>query len=166
MRRKIKMNQKFKQTKIKEIFRKLKVREGPNIEYKLCKSKLSKDLWETVSAFSNEGGGFILLGYEEKEGEYMPVGVKKPHKILDDFTSLAGQKFNYWPVINAEILEDDNKPIILIEVKEVPKYLVGTILRICNVPGSIPTAGIVPIIAIPGNIDQGILKRIKRLLPL
>ena len=116
------MNQKFKETKIKKIFRKLKGREGHNIEYKLCKSKLSKDLWETVSAFSNECGGFILLGYEEKEGKYIPIGVKNPHKILDEFTSLVGQKFNYCPILNAEILEDNNKPIILIEVKEVPKY--------------------------------------------
>jgi len=41
-------------------------REGSTIEYKLCKSELSKDIWETISAFSNEGGGVILLGILSK----------------------------------------------------------------------------------------------------
>jgi len=108
--------------KIEEQFIEIKGREGPNIEYKLCRSKLSRDLWETVSAFSNEGGGLIRLGYEENDGKYMPVGVKNPHKMLDEFTSLVGQKFNYCPIVKAEILDDDNKPIILIEVEESPKY--------------------------------------------
>jgi len=30
-----------------------KVSEGPKIEYKLSSRKLSKDIWETVSAFAN-----------------------------------------------------------------------------------------------------------------
>jgi len=97
-------------------------REGSNIEYKLCKSELSKDLWETISAFSNEGGGVILLGYEKIRDKYVPVGIENPSKILDDFTSLVGQKFNYPPIIKAEILEDQHEPIIIIDVKEAPKH--------------------------------------------
>ena len=57
----------LKGKKLEGIFSRLEDREGSDIEYKLSKSRLSKDLWETVSAFSNEGGGFILLGYEKKE---------------------------------------------------------------------------------------------------
>ncbi len=116
------MNKKFKETKPGKTFERLKSREGPNIEYKLCKSELSKDLWETVSAFSNEGGGFILLGYEEKDDMYVPIGIKNPSKMLDEFTSLVGQKFNYCPVVRADVLEDSNKPVIAIEIKEAPKY--------------------------------------------
>lgn len=42
--------------------------------------------------------------------------------MLDDCTSLVGQKFNYPPIIMAEILEDQHKPIIIIDVKEAPKH--------------------------------------------
>jgi len=115
----------FKDTEIGELLKKVKEgirREGSTIEYKLCKSELSKDLWETISAFSNEGGGLILLGYEKIGDKYVPVSVKNPSKTLDDFTSLVGQKFNYCPIIRAEILEDESKPIIIIDVKEAPKH--------------------------------------------
>ena len=115
----------FRDTEIGELLKKMKEgtgREGSSIEYKLCKSELSKDLWETISAYSNEGGGVILLGYEKIRDKYVPVGIENPSKMLDDFTSLVGQKFNYPPIIKAEILDDQHKPIIIIDVKEAPKH--------------------------------------------
>jgi len=115
----------FKDTEIEELLKAVNegtCREGSIIEYKLCKSELSKDLWETISAYSNEGGGVILLGYEKIRDKYAPVGIENPSKMLDDFTSLVGQKFNYPPIIKAEILEDQDKPIIIIDVKEAPKH--------------------------------------------
>lgn len=115
----------FKDTEIEELLKAVRegtCREGSNIEYKLYKSELSKDLWETISAFSNESGGLILLGYEKIRDKYIPVGIVNPSNMLDDFTSLVGQKFNYPPIIKAEILEDQHKPIIIIDVKEAPKH--------------------------------------------
>lgn len=53
---------------IKETLKRVKEgigRESSTIEYKLSKSELSRDIWETISAYSNEGGGLILLGYEK-----------------------------------------------------------------------------------------------------
>lgn len=97
-------------------------KESHYIEYKLCESGLSKDIWETVSAFSNEGGGLILLGYREIKNKYIAVGVKNPSKILDDFTSTIAQKFNFCPVVIANIMEDEGKFVIIIEVKEAPRY--------------------------------------------
>ena len=76
---------------------------------KLCRLKLSKDLWETVSAFSNTSGGLILLGYEKIKERYVPMGVENPSQVLDDFSSLVGQKFNFCPLVRAEILEDDKE---------------------------------------------------------
>lgn len=35
---------------------------------------------------------------------------------------LLGQKFNYPPIIKAEILDDQHKPIIIIDVKEAPRH--------------------------------------------
>lgn len=110
-------------TELEDIFKRTRgKRESSTIEYKLCKLKLSKDLWETVSAFSNTKDGLILLGYEKIKDKYVPVGVKNPSQVLDDFTSLVGPKFNYCPLVRAEILEAEGRPVIIIEVKETPKY--------------------------------------------
>ncbi len=53
-------------------------KESFKIEYKLCKNKLSKDIWETVSSFANTSGGLILLGYKKEGTKYIPEGVKDP----------------------------------------------------------------------------------------
>lgn len=110
-------------TEMEDIFKRTRgKRESSTIEYKLCKLKRSKDLWETVSAFSNTHDGLILLGYERIKDRYVPVGVDNPSQVLDDFSSLVGQKFNYCPLVRADILEDEGKTVILIEVKEAPVY--------------------------------------------
>jgi ATP-dependent DNA helicase RecG len=96
--------------------------ESSHIEYKCCKDHLSKDIWETISSFSNEGGGLILLGYVKKGEEYVPEGVKNPSQIIDDLTSTVGLKFNFCPIVNAEVTEDGGKPVINIEVKEALRY--------------------------------------------
>lgn len=59
----------FKNNEVEDLLKAVKEgigRESSSIECKLCKSELSKDLWETISAFSNEGGGLALLGYEKR----------------------------------------------------------------------------------------------------
>jgi predicted HTH transcriptional regulator len=57
--------------------------EGSTIEFKHCKSELSRDIWETISAFSNEGGGLILLGYEKIKDKYVPVGYQERSGSID-----------------------------------------------------------------------------------
>ncbi|MGP4117464.1 AlbA family DNA-binding domain-containing protein [Levilactobacillus zymae] len=54
--------------------------ENEHREYKKNKSKLTKDLWETISAFENTDGGVIVLGITEKEGEksFEITGVQNP----------------------------------------------------------------------------------------
>lgn len=96
--------------------------EGDRIEYKRCGSLLSKDIWESVSAFANEGGGYLFLGYEKAGDTYIPAGIENSSKILDDFTSTVGQKFNFCPMVNALAAEDEGKAVIVIEVKEALRY--------------------------------------------
>ena len=59
---------------LKEIISKYKVKEGEHLEFKLSTSALSKDIWETVSAFSNEGvnfldRSFLIPFHSDKKGE-------------------------------------------------------------------------------------------------
>ncbi|MBE0433324.1 putative DNA binding domain-containing protein [candidate division WOR-3 bacterium] len=107
---------------MKELHDKLHQYEGEKIEYKSCKGGLAKSIWETVSAFSNSGDGLILLGYEKVKDKYMPVGLDNADKLQNDFTSLVSEKFNFCPIVMTAIENDKGKPVILIEVKEAPKY--------------------------------------------
>ena len=48
--------------------------EGFTIEYKKNENKLSSDVFETVSSFSNRYGGHILLGVVDVEKDGLKVG--------------------------------------------------------------------------------------------
>ncbi len=37
-----------------------------------CETKLSNDVWESVSAFGNTSGGLILLGLDQESGFTIP----------------------------------------------------------------------------------------------
>ena len=46
--------------------------DDENIEAKKCETKLSNDVWESVSAFGNTSGGLILLGLDQESGFTIP----------------------------------------------------------------------------------------------
>lgn len=97
-------------------------KEDSRTEYKCCTSGLSKDIWETISAFSNGKGGSIYLGYEKDGDTHTPVGVQNPDKLIDDFTSTIGEKFNFCPMVNVSHLEENGKPVVVVEVSEALHY--------------------------------------------
>lgn len=57
-----------KVTDIDAILKELRKQGGDNAEYEVkeCTNELSKDVWESVSAFADTDGGVILLGIGEK----------------------------------------------------------------------------------------------------
>lgn len=79
-----------------ELVKKLQDIEWEDFEVKQAASELPKNIWETVSAFSNTGGGWIILGVKDlSQGVFEITGVKNPAKIEQDFTTaLRGEKFN------------------------------------------------------------------------
>ena len=58
-----------------ELIQKLTGLEWEDFEVKASKSELPKSIWETVSAFSNTNGGWIVLGVKEQRTEYEIAGV-------------------------------------------------------------------------------------------
>jgi ATP-dependent DNA helicase RecG len=42
--------------------------EGLAVEFKRCENKLANGVYETVSAFSNRYGGYLILGVEDSGG--------------------------------------------------------------------------------------------------
>lgn len=76
---------------LKAILKRL-AREGgddSSFEAKKCSSDLSKDIWESVSAFANGGGGMLLLGVDEGDG-FAPVAGFQTQRVCDQFVAGMG----------------------------------------------------------------------------
>ena len=79
-----------------ELIEKLQDIEWEDFEVKEAKSEIPKSSWETVSAFSNTAGGWLIFGVRKKGKRYEIIGVKNAEKIEQDFNSVLrnGSKFN------------------------------------------------------------------------
>jgi len=78
-----------------ELIEKLEDIEWEDFEVKEAKDAVPKNSWETVSAFSNTAGGWLVFGVQKKGKSYHVVGISNPEKTEQDFTTtLRGEKFN------------------------------------------------------------------------
>lgn len=79
----------------KQLLLKLSELEWEDFEVKEAYSAIPKNSWETVSAFSNTAGGWLVFGIKGNGKQYEISGIKNPEKIEQDFTTtLRGDKFN------------------------------------------------------------------------
>ena len=111
----------------------LEIGECENIEFKKSGPKLSKDIWETYSAFANTNGGYIVLGVAEKQQRtYEITGINAVDKILEELYNTAANKDkvnkNLIDRKNIEVIQKDDKNVIVIyipelQVKQKPLYL-------------------------------------------
>jgi len=79
-----------------ELISKLGGLEWEDFEVKEAKAAIPKSSWDTVSAFSNSSGGWLVFGIKEVGKNFEIQGVENPEKIEQDFLGvLRGvQKFN------------------------------------------------------------------------
>ena len=92
-------------------------------EVKSSAQKLSKDIWESVSAFGNTHGGLIILGLNEEEG-FTPAKGFDVDRVLDQFVTGMGDggqpsKLTNPPQYELERRDFEGAQILLISVKEV-----------------------------------------------
>ena len=112
--------------------------EWDDFEVKTAKSELPKNIWETVSAFANTIGGWIILGVSQRGNTFEMDGVGNPEKIEQDFTTVlrSGNKFNQPLLFKSQKLEVDSKIILAFYIassKVKPVYInspVNTFLRV------------------------------------
>ena len=68
-----------------------------SVEAKESATTLSRDVWETVSAFANTAGGIIVLGVSERAG-FVPVANFETEKVLNQFVAGMGDAAESWPI--------------------------------------------------------------------
>ncbi|MDR0874455.1 MAG: ATP-binding protein, partial [Prevotellaceae bacterium] len=79
-----------------QLLQRLQDIEWDNFEVKTARTDVPKDVWETVSAFSNTSGGWIVFGVSQKKKTFDIVGVDDVEKLENDMlTTLRSKtKFN------------------------------------------------------------------------
>ncbi len=100
--------------KKEELIDKLNDLEWEDFEVKEAKTEIPKSSWESVSAFSNTAGGWLVFGIKQIGKRFEIQGVSNPEKIEQDFlaTLRSGQKFNAILSPQASKYKIDNKNII------------------------------------------------------
>ena len=96
-----------------ELVTRLRDIEWDDFEVKAAKSELPKNIWETVSAFSNCSGGWIVLGVKQLGKSFEVSGVDNIEKLEQDFFgTLRSKKFNVPLFATLHRYEIDGKNII------------------------------------------------------
>ncbi|GHT58033.1 transcriptional regulator [Bacteroidia bacterium] len=88
--------------------------EWDNFEVKTARTDVPKDVWETVSAFSNTSGGWIVFGVSQKKQTFDIVGVDDVEKLENDMlTTLRSKtKFNIKLSPQAKRYKIDGKNVL------------------------------------------------------
>lgn len=97
-----------------ELIQKLEDIEWEDFEVKEAKSEIPKNSWETVSAFANTAGGWLVFGVKKNGKNYEILGVKNAEKIESDFCSILrnGSKFNKKITISSKKYSFENKTVL------------------------------------------------------
>ena len=105
-----------------ELLDRLKDIEWDDFEVKEASGGLPKSMWETVSAFSNGAGGWIVLGVKEKKerniSTYEIVGIQKPEKMEQELTSVlrSTSKFNVPILARIERLDFNGDAVLAVHI--------------------------------------------------
>ncbi len=110
----------------KELFDRLNDIEWDDFEVKEAKNELPKSIWETVGAFSNTSGGWIVLGIQEKKKDgkstYLVGGVNNAEKLEQDFigTLRSQTKFNVLLSVSAKKYNIDGNTVLAFYIPSSP----------------------------------------------
>jgi ATP-dependent DNA helicase RecG len=76
--------------------------EWDDFEVKKAEFELPKSAWETVSAFANGAGGWIVFGVSQNSKVFEISGAKNPEKIEQDFVTVLRSKNKFNVIITPE----------------------------------------------------------------
>ena len=117
-----------------ELIGRLKGYEWNDVEFKKARRGVPMNAYETVSAFANTEGGWLVFGVRDGAGGFEIVGVLEVDKVQNDFLSVlrSGQKLNHAIIAKEGLIEEDGKTLLVFHIPEArrqdkPIYLNGDI---------------------------------------
>ncbi len=75
-----------------EILELLNQYEWKDVEFKEAKTAVPKNAYESVSAFANTEGGYLIFGVKKDGSNFEVVGVINVDKVQNDFLTSLRQK--------------------------------------------------------------------------
>ncbi|MFC1584568.1 RNA-binding domain-containing protein [Fibrobacterota bacterium] len=119
-----------------ELIRRLNGFEWKEIEFKSAQNDVPRSAYETVSAFSNTGGGSLVFGVKDDNGQFEVIGVIQIDRIQNAFLSTlrSSSKTNHIVEVQESSLEIDGKTLLVFYIpeaqrKQKPVFLDGDLRR-------------------------------------
>ena len=119
-----------------ELIARLGKYEWKDVEFKKAQQGVPKNAYETVSAFANTAGGYLVFGVQDADGSFEIVGVIEFDKVQNDFLSSlrSSDKLNHAINVQEDVVEHDGKTLLVFYVpearrREKPVYLDGDIRK-------------------------------------
>jgi ATP-dependent DNA helicase RecG len=118
-----------------ELIERLARYEWRDVEFKEARRAVPRNAYESVSAFANTEGGWLVFGVRDHGGSFEIVGVLEVDRVQNDFLStIRSGKLNRVPAVAEEAIEHDGSTLLVFHVPESPRqekpvYLDGDIRR-------------------------------------
>ena len=119
-----------------DLIERLKKYEWSDIEFKEAARAAPRSSYETVSAFANTAGGWLVFGVRDHGGSFEIVGVIEVDKVQNEFLSTlrSGQKISHTIDVSEEVIETNGDTLLVFHVPESsrdekPVHLDGDIRR-------------------------------------
>lgn len=119
-----------------ELLDRLQKYEWTDIEFKEAARAAPKSAYETVSAFANTAGGWLVFGVRDDGGSFEVAGVIEVDKVQNEFLSTlrSRQKVNRSINVGEDVVEAGGKTLLVFHIPEAsrsekPVYLDGSINR-------------------------------------
>ena len=106
-----------------ELIDRLKRFEWSDVEFKEALNAAPKVVYETVSAFANTAGEWLVFGVHDHGGALAIVGIMQVDKVQNDFLRVlrSGQKINRAIGVAEDVIETDGKTLRVFHIPESPR---------------------------------------------
>ncbi|HTP65881.1 MAG TPA: ATP-binding protein [Geobacteraceae bacterium] len=107
---------------ISDLLNRINIGEDQDLEFKSAKGGLPKSLWESLSAFANTDGGYLVLGVVVRGKGFEIEGVSNPEGLLKTFWDGHNnyQKVS-WPVCSQSDVQVVSLDILKVVVIHAPR---------------------------------------------
>ncbi len=107
-----------------ELVNRLTRYEWSDVEFKEARTAAPKAAYETVSAFANTAGGWLVFGVRDHGGAFEVVGVVEVNKVQGEFLSTlrSGGKVSRTVSVAEDLVETDGKTLLVFHVPESPRH--------------------------------------------